>query len=51
MCACVTVCWALSLILIILGTASDADVYDGDDRYDSIGYGSDFETYLDEYFD
>ena len=50
MCVCVAVYWASPLILIILGTDSDADVCDGDDRYDSMGYGSDFKEFLDEYY-
>ena len=51
MCACVIVYWASQLILIISGTDSDADAYDDDDRYDSLGYGSDFEELLDECYD
>ena len=44
----VTVYWASQLIPFISGTDSDADAYDEDDRYDSLGYGSDFEAFLDE---
>ena len=44
----VTVYWALQLILIISGTDSDAKACDENDRYDSLGYGSDFEAFLDE---
>ena len=44
----VTVYWALQLILIISGGDSDADAYDEDYRYDSLGYGSDLKTFLDE---
>ena len=44
----VTVYWASQLILIISGTDSDADAYDKGDRYDSLGYGSDFEAFLNE---
>ena len=50
-CGCITVYKASLLILIILGTDSDVDVCDGDDHYDSMGYGSDFEEFLDEYYD
>ena len=44
----VTVYWASQLILIISGTDSDAEACDEDDRYDSLGYGSDFEAFLDK---
>ena len=44
----VTVYWAAQLILIISDTDSDVDACDEDDRYDSLGYGSDFEAFLDE---
>ena len=44
----VTVYWASQLIPFISGTDSDADAYDEDDRYDSLGYGFDFEAFLDE---
>ena len=46
----VTVYWASQLIPFISGTDSDsdADAYDEDDRYDSLGYGSDFKAFLDE---
>ena len=47
----VTVYWASQLIPFISGTDSDADAYDEDDRYDYMGYGSDFEVFLDECFD
>ena len=40
--------WASQLILIISGTDSDADACDEDDRYDRLGYGSDFEVFLNE---
>ena len=47
----VTVYWVSQLILIISGTDSDADAYDKDDCYDSLGYGSDFEEFFDECYD
>ena len=47
----VTVYWASQLFLIFSGTDSDADDYDEDDRYGSLGYESDFEEFLDECYD
>ena len=46
-CVCVTVYWALQLIPFISGTDDD-DACDEDDCYDSLGYGSDFEVFLEE---
>ena len=43
----VTVYWASQLIPFFSGTDDD-DACDEDDRYDSLGYGSDFEVFLDE---
>ena len=44
----VTVYWASQLIPFISDTDSDAYAYDEDDHYDRLGYGSDFEAFLDE---
>ena len=44
----VTVYSASQLIPFISGTDSDVDACDEDDRYDSLGYGSDFEVFLDK---
>ena len=44
----VTVYWASQLIPFISGTDSNAAAYDEDDRYESLGYGSDSEVFLDE---
>ena len=46
----VIVYWASQLIPFISGTDDD-DACDEDDRYDSMGYGSDFEVFLDECYD
>ena len=46
----VTVYWASQLIPFISSTDDD-DACDEDDRYDSLGYGSDFEVFLDECYD
>ena len=53
MCACVTVVLGFTAHSIILGTDSDAEdeVPDDEDQYDSLGYGSDFEEFLEDYFD
>ena len=47
-CACVTVVLGFAAHYIISGTDSDAEDYSEDDRYDSLGYGSDFEEFLAE---
>ena len=44
----VIVYWASQLIPFISGTDDDDDACDEDDRYDSLGYGSDFDVFLDE---
>ena len=47
-CACVTVVLGFAAHSIISGTDSDAGDCSEDDRYDSMGYGSDFEEFLAE---
>ena len=47
-CACVTVVLGFTAHSIISGTDSDAGDCSEDDRYDSLGYGSDFEEFLAE---
>ena len=52
-CACVTVVLGFAAHSIISGYASDDTddaVPDDEDRYDCLGYGSDFEEFLDEYY-
>ena len=44
----VAVYWASQLIPFISGTDSDANACDEDNRYNSLGYRSDFEAFLDE---
>ena len=54
MCACVTVVLGFAAHSIISGFSSnDAkdEVPDDEDRYDSLGYGFDFEEFLDDYFE
>ena len=46
MCACVTIVLGFAAHSIILGTNSDAEDCSEDDRYDSMGYESDFEEFL-----
>ena len=48
MCACVTIVLGFAAHSIISGTDSDAGDCSEDDRYDSLGYGSDFEEFLAE---
>ena len=50
-CACVTIVLSFAAHSIILGTDSDTEDCLEDDRYDSMGYGSDFEEFLVECFD
>ena len=52
-CTCVIVYWALQLIILFLGVDADSDSDDvpADDRYDYMGYGSDFEEYEDDYYE
>ena len=47
-CAYVTVVLGFTAHFIISGTDSDAGDCSEDDRYDSMGYGSDFEEFLAE---
>ena len=47
-CACVTVVLGFAAHSIISGNDSDARDCSEDDRYDSLGYGSDFEEFLAE---
>ena len=47
-CACVTVVVGFAAHSIISSTDSDAGDCSEDDRYDSLGYGSDFEEFLAE---
>ena len=47
-CACVTVVLGFAAHSIISGTDSDAEDCLEDDRYDSLGYSSDFEEFLAE---
>ena len=47
-CVYVTVVLGFAAHFIISGTDSDAGDCSKDDRYDSLGYGSDFEEYLTE---
>ena len=46
MCACVTVVLGFAAHSIISGTDSDTEDCFKDDRYDSLGYDSDFEEFL-----
>ena len=50
-CACVTVALGFAAHSIISGIDSDAEDCFKDDRYDSLGYSSDFEEFLTEYSD
>ena len=50
-CSCVTVVLGFAAHSIISGTDSDAGDCSEDDRYNSLGYGSDFEEFLAEYSD
>ena len=45
-CACITVVLSFTDHSIISGTDSDVEDCFEDDRYDSLGYGSDFEEFL-----
>ena len=45
-CACVTVVLGFIAHSIILGTVFEAEDCFKDDRYDSLGYGSDFEEFF-----
>ena len=47
-CACVIIVLGFAAHFIILGTDSDAEDCSEDDRYDRMGYGSDFEEFLAE---
>ena len=47
-CACVTVVLGFAAHSIISGTDFDTGDWLEDDRYDSMGYGSDFEEFLAE---
>ena len=47
-CACVTVVLGFAAHSIISDTDSDVGDCSEDDRYDSLGYGSDFEEFLTE---
>ena len=47
-CACVIVVLGFAAHSIISGTDSDAGNCSEDDRYDNLGYGSDFEEFLAE---
>ena len=48
MCACVTVILGFAVHSIISGTDSDAGDCSEDDRYDSMGYSSNFEEFFAE---
>ena len=53
MCVCVTVVLGFAAHSIISGTvcSSDDDGLDDDDRYDYLGYGTDYEESAEEYSD
>ena len=51
MCACVTVVLGFAAHSIISGIDSDTEVCSEDDRYDSLGYGSNFEEFFAEWSD
>ena len=53
-CACVTVVLGLAVHSIIssyLSNDADDDVPDDEDCYNGLGYGSDFEEFLDKFYD